>query len=139
MDRVNAGASGRGATAAVLMSLLLLSGCAGTMPAAPAHRIVDTPAGKVLATNRGMTLYTFSGDNAPGVSACSDQCAVNSPPLIALDDARPSGRWTIVQRSDGLKQWAYNGKPLYGWHDDKRQGDTLGDGQGNGAWTVARP
>jgi predicted lipoprotein with Yx(FWY)xxD motif len=121
------------------LGALMLSGCASSMPAEPAHKVVDTPLGKVLATNRGMTLYTFAGDNAPGVSACSDRCAVNSPPLIALDDAQPSGRWTTVQRSDGMKQWAYGGKPLYGWHDDKRQGDTQGDGQGNGAWKVARP
>jgi predicted lipoprotein with Yx(FWY)xxD motif len=138
MERMTAWPTSRSVVLAALTGLLL-AGCAGTMPAAPAHKIVDTPMGKVLATNRGMTLYTFSGDNAPGVSACSDRCAVNSPPLIALDDAQPSGRWTIVQRSDGLKQWAYNGKPLYGWHDDKRLGDTLGDGQGNGAWKAARP
>lgn len=124
---------------------ILLAACSGqdgsTMAnaAEPAHKVVDTPIGKVLATNRGMTLYTFANDNAPGVSTCNDRCAANWPPLIALDDAQAAGKWTTVQRGDGMKQWAYDGKPLYGWHDDKRPGDTLGDGQANGAWKAARP
>lgn len=122
----------------------LLAACSDTSstasaPAEPAHKVVDTAIGKVLATHRGMTLYIFANDTAPGVSACDDRCALNWPPLIALEDAQPVGKWTVIQRSDGLKQWAYGGKPLYGWHDDRKPGDTLGDGMVNGTWTAARP
>ena len=120
--------------------LLALAACSSTrMPAEPAHKVVDTTIGKILATNRGMTLYTFANDKAPGVSSCNDRCAASWPPLIALDDARAVGKWSVVQRADGMKQWAYDGKPLYGWHEDKRQGDTLGDGKLDGAWKAARP
>jgi predicted lipoprotein with Yx(FWY)xxD motif len=127
-----------------LTALLLVTACSSrqktaSQPAEPAHKVVNTAIGTVLASHRGMTLYTYANDNAPGVSACDDRCALNWPPLVALDDALPVGNWTLVQRSDGLKQWAYNGKPLYGWKGDKGQGDTLGDGQGNGAWKAARP
>lgn len=124
-------------------ALLVLAGCGGGDEIArvtePAHKIVDTSLGQVLATNRGMTLYTYAKDTTPGVSACDDGCELKWPPLIALDDAKPVGKWTVVQRAEGLKQWAYDGKPLYGWHEDKKQGDTGGDGQGDGAWTAARP
>jgi len=124
-----------------LSCLVLLAACSSSrqMVAQPAHKVIDTPIGTVLATNRGKTLYTFAQDMAPGVSACNDRCAANWPPLIALDDAVPVGPWTIVQRGDGMKQWAYHGKPLYGWHEDKQPGDTLGDGRLDGAWKAARP
>ncbi len=136
-----------GLAALGLAAALLLAGCGGGNDAAtmkpmagePAHKLVDTPLGKVLATNRGMTLYTFAGDDKPGLSMCNDGCAANWPPLIALDDATPIGKWSVIQRMDGMKQWAYGGKPLYGWHEDKKQGDTLGEGKANGAWVVARP
>ena len=32
---------------------------------------------------------------------------------LAADGAKPRATWTIVARDDGLKQWAYNGKPVY--------------------------
>jgi len=133
-------------TALILAVSLPLLACGDNKPAMmvkpaaePAHRVMETAAGRVLATNRGMTLYTFASDALFGMSMCSDACARNWPPLIALDDALPTGKWTVVQRADGLKQWAYGGKPLYGWHEDKIPGSVSGDGRANGAWTVARP
>lgn len=105
----------------------------------PAHRVMETAAGRILATNRGIALYTFAGDTVPGRSMCNDACARDWPPLIALDDALPTGKWGVVIRSDGLKQWAYGGKPLYGWHEDRSPGVVRGDGRGNGAWSVVRP
>ena len=123
------------------LAALVLAGCGGgkAMVAEPAHKVVDTSIGKVLATNRGMTLYTFAKDTAPTESMCNGRCAANWPPLIALDDAKPTGKWTVLHRADGMMQWAYDGKPLYGWHEDKKEGDTGGDGQLDGAWKAARP
>ena len=130
-------------SAALGLVVFVLAGCGGgkdeAMMAEPAHKVVDTSIGKVLATNRGMTLYMFAKDTTPGLSNCNDRCAANWPPLIALDDAKPVGKWTVLRRADGMKQWAYDGKPLYGWHEDKKEGDTGGDGQLDGAWKAARP
>ncbi|HDR9764226.1 TPA: hypothetical protein QDC44_008515, partial [Burkholderia cepacia ATCC 25416] len=36
------------------------------------------------------------------------------------------------------KQWAYRGRPLYRWKQDRKPGDAGGDGIG-GMWHVARP
>ena len=126
---------------ALAMPLLACGGDKAMMarPNEPAHRVMETAAGRVLATNRGMTLYIFANDTMAGMSMCNDACARNWPPLLALDDALPAGKWSVVQRADGLKQWAYGGRPLYGWHEDKRPGDAMGDGRNNGAWSVARP
>jgi predicted lipoprotein with Yx(FWY)xxD motif len=86
---------------------------------------------------KGMTLYTFDKDT-PGKSACNGQCAINWPPLIVADGAKASGDWSIVTRDDGLKQWAYKGKPLYTWIKDQKPGDKTGDGV-NKIWHVAKP
>jgi predicted lipoprotein with Yx(FWY)xxD motif len=83
----------------------------------------------VLTDSRGMTLYVFDKDEVRGQSACNAHCAVAWPPLLASADAKASGKWSLVTREDGGKQWAYKGKPLYTFY---------GDGVG-GRWHVARP
>ena len=42
------------------------------------------------------------------------------------------------KRDDGSKQWAYKGKPLYYWKDDKKGGDVEGDNRNN-IWHVVAP
>jgi predicted lipoprotein with Yx(FWY)xxD motif len=116
------------------VSLALVSAAfAQTAPA----KISETPKGKVLADEKGMTLYIFDKDSA-GKSACNDQCAVNWPPLTADTDSKGTGDYTVITRDDGKKQWAYKGMPLYGWVKDKKPGDVTGDGVNN-VWHVARP
>jgi predicted lipoprotein with Yx(FWY)xxD motif len=85
-----------------------------------------------------MTLYILDRDTTPGKSTCNAQCATNWPPLMASADPKPAGSWTTVVRDDGAKQWAYKGKPLYFWKDDKKAGDILGDGRNN-VWRIAAP
>jgi predicted lipoprotein with Yx(FWY)xxD motif len=57
---------------------------------------------------------------------------------MASADAKAAGAWTVVVRDDGGKQWAYKGKPLYFWKDDKKAGDADGDGRNN-VWHIAAP
>jgi predicted lipoprotein with Yx(FWY)xxD motif len=118
------------------MSLLGLAACAGAV-GEPSHKIAETSLGKVLTTDKGMTLYTFERD-AAGKSNCNGQCAANWPPLMAQPDAQAVGKWTVVTRDDGGKQWAYDSKPLYGWVRDTKPGDISGEGFNN-VWRVARP
>jgi predicted lipoprotein with Yx(FWY)xxD motif len=92
--------------------------------------------GDVLTTPDGRTVYTFDNDSA-GVSACYDTCAEKWPPVTAPSDAQPMGNMTIIERRDGTRQWAYHGKPLYLYHDDKASGDVTGDNAG-GVWHVVR-
>jgi predicted lipoprotein with Yx(FWY)xxD motif len=94
--------------------------------------------GKVLTNDKGMTLYVFDKD-ASGKSACNGPCAGNWPPLTAAAGAMPMGDYSIITRDDGSKQWAYKGRPLYTWHNDKASGDITGDGLLNGAWHIAQP
>lgn len=91
--------------------------------------------GGVLTDSRGMTLYTYDKDEA-GTSNCYDDCATNWPPLTADENAQPEGDFTLVERTDGTKQWAYKGEPLYLWIKDGQPGDVTGDGVG-GVWHTA--
>src|ERR671910_2624828 len=105
---------------AILAGALVAASAALAQTAAPA-KVADTSKGKALVDAKGMTLYIFDRDSA-GKSACNGQCAVNWPPLMAAGDAKASGDWTIVTRDDGSKMWAYKGKPLYTWINDKAPG-----------------
>lgn len=104
----------------------------------PSVVMIETSAmGKVLTDDDGMTLYTFDKD-APGMSVCYDNCAVNWPPLMASTNAKATGDFTIIKRKDGTMQWALKGMPLYTWVKDSRPGDVTGDGVG-GVWHAAMP
>jgi predicted lipoprotein with Yx(FWY)xxD motif len=101
-------------------------------------KIGDSAKGKVLTNDKGMTLYVFDKDT-PGKSACNGPCATNWPPLMASADAMAMDDYTIITRNDGTKQWAYKGRPLYNWKNDKKPGDITGDGFLKGAWHIAQP
>ena len=98
--------------------------------------MTDTTAGSVMTTPQGMTVYTFDKDQ-PGVSNCYGECATHWPPVMAGHDAQPYGHMTLVTRSDGQRQWAYDGKPLYTYQDDMVRGDIKGDNVGS-VWHVVK-
>ncbi len=105
--------------------------------AAPPAKTGKTAKGEVLVDSKGMTLYVFDKDSG-GKSACNGPCAVNWPPLAATASDKAEGEWTVITRDDGMKQWAYGGKPLYTWIKDTKAGDVTGDGVG-GTWHLAKP
>ena len=53
-------------------------------------------------------------------------CAQAWPPFLAAPAARPVGRWTLITRKDGQRQWAYEDLPVYTFYLDRRPGDVLG-------------
>ncbi|TAK91563.1 MAG: hypothetical protein EPO06_04800 [Burkholderiaceae bacterium] len=121
--------------------ILLLLACLALSACTTLGNITSTaPTGVssgVMTNINGMTLYTFAVD-PPNKSTCNDDCARAWPPLIVFENDRKGGDYTIVTRSDGRKQWAYKGKPLYLSIKDKKPGDQNGAGVG-GVWQVARP
>jgi len=117
----------------IALAALLIS----TLPAMAMEpaKTMTTPGGKVFTNSKGMTLYVFDKDTAKK-SNCYDGCARAWPPFMAASGAKPEGEWTIVERTDGHKMWAYDGKPLYTYAKDKKPGDMTGDGVG-GVWHLA--
>ncbi|OGT55763.1 MAG: hypothetical protein A3E01_17565 [Gammaproteobacteria bacterium RIFCSPHIGHO2_12_FULL_63_22] len=91
----------------------------------------------MLVDIKGRGLYTYDKDKTPGKSDCDNQCRFLWPPLKADPGAVPKGPFTLAVRSDGSKQWALRGKPLYRWASDKKYGDGGGDGVSD-VWRLVR-
>jgi predicted lipoprotein with Yx(FWY)xxD motif len=119
------------------------------MIAAPATWAQDVPAplkaakagdlGTVLTGPTGMTLYTFGNDREPNKSSCNGPCAENWPPFKpAAGAAAPKAPLGLITRDDGSPQYAWKGKPLYYWKNDKKPGDTTGH-KYRDVWFVAQP
>jgi predicted lipoprotein with Yx(FWY)xxD motif len=77
-------------------------------------------------------------------SNCYDQCAINWPPLLVAQGETPTagdgvtGKLDVIDRTDGTKQVAYNGMPLYYWFKDVVPGDATGQNVGS-VWFVQAP
>jgi len=90
----------------------------------------------VFADAKGITLYTFDKDQ-PGKSVCDGECAKYWTAFAAAADAKPVGDWSIIDRADGSKQWAFQGKPLYTFIQDKKVGSYAGNGLADNTWHIA--
>ncbi len=99
----------------------------------------QTSQGQVISTANGMTLYTFDKD-AMGKSNCYGECAQNWPPYLASGGSyKPFGKMTIVSRTDGTQQWAYDGHPLYTFVQDKAPSEIKGNNFHNNWHVVIVP
>jgi predicted lipoprotein with Yx(FWY)xxD motif len=104
-----------------------------TMP-----QVANTKKGLVLVDPKGMTLYYFDRDTSGDRSACEGKCSEKFTPLAAPNNARASGDFTLITRSDGSRMWAYRYRPLYLFHEDHAPGETHGTDL-ELLWHIARP
>ena len=119
---------------AFLASLILVA----CVSMSEGQSIVKTENGILVGTNN-MTLYTFDNDQAgSGKSTCYGDCAINWPPLLVNKNATSYGDYTIIDRNDGKKQFAYKGKPLYYFAMDKKPDQRNGVNSLNGAWHIIK-
>jgi predicted lipoprotein with Yx(FWY)xxD motif len=63
------------------------------------------------------------------------------PPFAASSSAQATGNFTVIMRTDGTRQWAYKGHPLYTFSGDTAAGQANGQNMAanGGVFTVARP
>jgi len=85
----------------------------------------------------GRSLYTFDKDTVPGQSSCYGECAAQWPPAVAPAGAQPSQSWSIIERRDGVRQWAHRGQPLYACAKTPDVGEAKCNGAEEGAWHTA--
>jgi predicted lipoprotein with Yx(FWY)xxD motif len=79
----------------------------------PGFDVISTVNGRLLVTATiHASVYTFERDTA-AISLCVDECLRSWTPMLAPEFAKPTGEWSLVQRSPGIRQWAFRGKPLY--------------------------
>lgn len=132
---------------------LVLAACGGggvtTLSAAPTTdssltlTLQRSPAGPILATGGGDTLYDFVPDT-PTHSAClNDGCVFQWPPLVASGAVRVGkgvDRSLVgtLRRPDGSTQLSYGGHPLYTYNGDVSPGVVMGQAidQDGGLWYV---
>jgi predicted lipoprotein with Yx(FWY)xxD motif len=89
--------------------------------------------GFYLTNSTGWTLYVFKNDiPTNGTSRCTGKCIQNWPAFYISHINLPPGLnatdFTTITRPDGSKQIAYSGWPLYTFINDKKPGDTTGQG-----------
>lgn len=132
----------------------LFMGAAKSTPAVVAQPTSATPTSSASASNiymtktaaqgsymtdfQGMTLYTFDKDTT-GVSNCYGGCAKAWPPYTSGATAEKTlpANITVITRTDGTKQFAWKGMPLYYYATDVKPGDITGDGVG-GVWHIVK-
>ena len=129
--------------AVALLATLLSLVAAGTAwaqdPPSPLKSAKIGGVGTVLVGPTGMTLYTFVSDKDDGKSVCIGSCARKWPPFAAMPGApAPKPPLGLVTRDDGSKQYAWKGKPLYYYTEDKKPGDATGHEVGR-SWYVVQP
>lgn len=120
--------------AAFALAAAVALAVAGTSSAA-GRATVKTRHGKLgtfLVGANGRTLYLFEKDKT-SKSTCYGQCASFWPPLITSGRAKASGgaRGSLLgttKRRDGKLQVTYKGHPVYFFAEDKKPGDTKGEG-----------
>jgi len=108
--------------------------------------LLQSPAGSILATGTGETLYDF-GPDTPTQSACLNVgCVYQWPPLRAPTTVRVGagvdrGLVGTVRRPDGSLQLTYGGHPLYTYVRDVSPGTVTGQAidQDGGPWYVLDP
>ena len=102
----------------------------------PGIKIADLPNGPVFVTDEGMTIYkylppvstfAYAKRQVEVVGECIYQCPAEFPPLIAPEEAKPVGDFTIVAGPNGVQQWAYKGVPLETFKYDRKPGLALGE------------
>ena len=153
------------AAAATVFAAVIVSACGDTTPSAtapsqsPATSPAASPAaaaatimvatdaklGTILVDGSGKTVYLFVADKSTA-STCYTSCATIWPPVlttgapVAGSGATASLLGTTT-RTDGKVEVTYAGHPLYYFIQDKKAGDTTGqgiDGFG-GLWWVLSP
>ena len=157
--------SKRFVTAATVFMAAILAGCGSTTPSAavaspsPAASPASSPAaaaatikvaadaklGQILVNGEGMTVYLFVADTSTA-STCYTSCAAIWPPVVTTGapvagTAAKASLLGTTTRTDGKVEVTYAGHPLYYFIQDKKPGDTTGQGvNGFGAlWWVLAP
>ncbi len=154
------------AAAALLAIALIVAGCGGstsgtsyssapygsavaasapTRIAAASLGVASTPLGRVVVDSKGRTLYLFEKDRNRR-SACYGQCATFWPPLLTHGKpvARAGARQILLgttRRANGSQQVTYAGHPLYRFVQDRKPGQTKGEGsrEFGAGWDVLSP
>jgi len=90
-------------------------------------RLVDSGQGVVLTDFEGYSLYSFADNSGSAGDACAGKgCYEHWTPIAAAALARGFGDFSVIDRIDGTRQWAIQGKALFRFDGDLLPGDVQG-------------
>ncbi|MGB4136749.1 MAG: hypothetical protein WA971_09305 [Microbacterium sp.] len=119
-------------------------GGGSTVSAVTGLKVSDSPLGKIVVTDSGMTAYRFDDDTQGATkNACtSTVCRSNWTP-ITVGGGSPSvegvtGKVVTIAAAGGKQQITLDGWPLYTYNGDAAAGDVKGQGV-EGTWWVVDP
>ncbi len=95
-------------------------------PMPPGMSAQKTLMGHIAADQNRKTLYTPQDDVDAAFLCIENTCLEQWSPVVAPHIARSIGDWEIITREDGLKQWAYQGRPLFRYSGDVLLGEAAG-------------
>jgi predicted lipoprotein with Yx(FWY)xxD motif len=105
----------------------------------------DSKLGAILVDGNGKTVYLFVADKGTA-STCYTSCATVWPPVLttgapAAGTGATASLLGTTTRTDGKVEVTYAGHPLYYFIQDKKAGDTTGQGVNGfgGLWWVLSP
>ncbi|MEA2643329.1 MAG: hypothetical protein QOG08_355 [Chloroflexota bacterium] len=105
----------------------------------------DSKLGAILVDGNGKTVYLFVADQGTA-STCYTSCATVWPPVLttgapAAGTGATASLLGTTTRTDGKVEVTYAGHPLYYFIQDKKAGDTTGQGVNGfgGLWWVLSP
>ena len=84
----------------------------------PGFSVSSTTNGRLLTTNKNYSVYAFDWDTESQI-ACIDDCLKNWRPVVAPELARAKEEWSFIERSPGVRQWMFRGRPLYTYELDQ--------------------
>jgi predicted lipoprotein with Yx(FWY)xxD motif len=129
---------------AALVVVLVVPIAAGVARNAPTKRVVklveSANGGSILANLRGRTLYSLSVERR-GRFICTAGCLSLWHPLVVPKRVKPTGPVKLgrVKRPNGRIQVTYRGRPLYSFAEDRKKGETNGEGiKDVGTWHAAK-
>jgi predicted lipoprotein with Yx(FWY)xxD motif len=78
----------------------------------PQFKVFSVATGRLLTTSEGYSVYAWDKDTA-ATSNCDGACLREWEPVLAPARAVAQSGWSVIERSPGILQWVFRGKPLY--------------------------
>jgi len=85
---------------------------APTSKVPPGFAVKTTTVGRLLTNDKNYSVYAYEADRSDA-SSCDLECTRTWKPVPAPALARATGEWSTLERSPGVRQWVFRGKPLY--------------------------
>ena len=106
------------------------------LPAGVAVKEMPDAAAFVFVDHGGYTLYEFVGGKHSEAQKCALSSCKSWRPFAAPQLAEAVGDFTVVDRTDGVRQWAYKNRLLYTYAEDLAPGYANGIGVDK-RWSIA--